>query len=501
MAVRILAPMVLFAVVSTVPGCASPPSGDPGPRDAADPVALLGHVDVLAHDSMKGRATPSDELEDAARHVASRFDALGLSPGGDEGGYFARFPLAHRTVDPSRSYLVVGGDTLALGPDFRRYGGAPPFRPGVIEAPVLLAQGPISGELPAVVDGAIVIVDRAPGTSQVAFRSVVGFASSGARAVFGGMDSSDAEWSEGSGPSSLASRVDPLYTPSGATTRRPSVSFYHVRDRALERIYSARGVGVSLPPVSDPDSLVLHDLGRGQLVMEMRTDSTVWSPNVIGVLPGADPDLSKEYVVLAAHLDGLGTAPGSGEILNGADDNASGVAVLLEVARMLAQGPRPLRTVLFAAVSGEEIGLVGSAHLAAHLTRPPLRAHAAISMDMVGRWWEDRVVMASELGSDLIYPALQGALMKAPELGVTLWDAARVDAEFPGAGLTARSDHASFAEQGIPSLHLFTSGLHDDYHQASDDVQGVDVETMTTVATMAALLVRALASPEGSSQR
>lgn len=467
-------------------------------RPAVDADALIAHVAVLAHDSMAGRASPSPELELAAEYVADRFRSYGLLPGGDHGTYMARYPVVHATVDPAASSLTAGGSSLEFSRDYHRAGGAPPFRPGVIEGPLILVEGPLVDDELDSLEGAIVVVDRAPGDDRVSFRTVVRIASAGARAVFTGSRLGADEWADRTGPASLPSRVDPAFDAPRSGGRGPSVSFYEVRDAALESFLASQGVDVAKLRNAEPETFEERELGRARIATTLRPDSIGWPPNVVGVLQGSDPTLANEYVTLLAHVDGLGLAPGSGEILNGADDNASGVAVLLEVARVLSAGPRPARSVLFAVVSGEEIGLLGSAYLAPRLTRPPLRTRAVISMDMLGRWWESGVVMGMPLGeADALWTALEQTVAASPDLGVTLWDSDDVEVAFPGSGLPTRSDHASFADEGVPSMLLFTSGLHDDYHQSTDDTGGVDPDAMSVAGELVARLVGSIASEAG----
>src|SRR5205814_5245044 len=114
-------------------------------------------------------------------------------------------------------------------------------------------------------------------------------------------------------------------------------------------------------------------------------------PNIVGILPGSDPHLAREYVVVVAHLDHLGTAGrgcqavGADSICNGADDNASGSAGLLALAEAVASGPRPLRSMLFLSVSGEERGLLGSRYFAAPATVPGERIVGLVDLDMISR--------------------------------------------------------------------------------------------------------------------
>jgi hypothetical protein len=203
--------------------------------------------------------------------------------------------------------------------------------------------------------------------------------------------------------------------------------------------------------------------------------------NVLGLLPGADP--AAGCVVVGAHYDHLGfggdtsLAPGRHEVHPGADDNASGVAALLAVARAMAADPAPRRTVLFAAFSGEELGLLGSSHLVKAPPRacPVEATQLMVNLDMVGRAQGGRVYVE---GAD----TAQGgrgrveALAKAPpSLPLTL--------AFGGDGY-GPSDHTSFYAKGVPVVFLFT-GAHADYHRPSDTADKVNPEGLAAVAKLA----------------
>lgn len=210
--------------------------------------------------------------------------------------------------------------------------------------------------------------------------------------------------------------------------------------------------------------------------------------NVAGVLPG-DGSTDK-IVVVGAHMDhlGLGTshslAPGERAVHNGADDNASGVAVMLETCEALATVPvheRPY-DLMCVAFGAEEMGLLGSKHFVETLD-PAVRGRivAMLNFDMVGRLTEDGVIVAG-VGTSSVWPDL---------IDETRGDL-RVKSSEDGYG---PSDHGSFYEQKIPVLHFFT-GPHEDYHKPSDDIEKIDFEGAAGVGTMAYRIVRSLMADE-----
>lgn len=208
--------------------------------------------------------------------------------------------------------------------------------------------------------------------------------------------------------------------------------------------------------------------------------------NVIGVLRGRDARLAEEVIVVGAHYDhvGLGDrhATGApGQVHNGADDNASGIAALLEMASIAARTGGFPRTVVFVAFAGEEIGLLGSAHYVAHPTLPLERTVAMINLDMVGRP-RGRILVTG-----LEPPLVHADEVKALRAMTTI--ELRPTAELYGAG---SSDDSSFAARRIPTI-VFFSGFHEDYHRPSDDWQRIEPEGGVEVAKIALALVRRLA--------
>jgi hypothetical protein len=210
--------------------------------------------------------------------------------------------------------------------------------------------------------------------------------------------------------------------------------------------------------------------------------------NVIGVLPGRDPVLRNEIIVVGAHYDHLGMGgSGSGaldpdvknQVHNGADDNASGTAALIHIAARLAQQP-PARTIVFIAFSGEELGLLGSAYYVKHPLYPLPSTEAMVNMDMVGRLRNKRlIVYGIETAKE--FPALLDSLN---------WYAG-FDLKKSGDGY-GPSDQQSFFFAKRPVQHNITH-QHEDYHPASDDWDKINPEGLVRVADFTASIVRALA--------
>ena len=208
--------------------------------------------------------------------------------------------------------------------------------------------------------------------------------------------------------------------------------------------------------------------------------------NVLGVIRGADPALKHEYVLVDGHYDHLGIGrPVNGDsIYNGADDDASGVTAVLEIARQMMRGPRPKRTVVFAAMIGEEVGLLGTNWYIAHPAIPLEKMAANLEIEMIGR-----------------PDSLAGGVGKA---WLTGYERSNMGDELAAAGIPIvpdkrpdqhffeRSDNIAFARRGIPAHTLSTFNLHKDYHQPSDDIGKVDFRHMAGVINAGARAVRLL---------
>lgn len=211
----------------------------------------------------------------------------------------------------------------------------------------------------------------------------------------------------------------------------------------------------------------------------------VASQNVVAMIPGSDPTLRGEYVVVGAHYDHLGRSAASAldpaakdAIRNGADDNASGTAAVMELARLFAVRPAR-RSIVVVSFSGEELGLLGSQWFVEHSPVPLESVGAMVNFDMVGRLRNAKLIVygvatATEL------PAIVDSANVAPRLTIS--------AVGDGFG---PSDHSSFYAKGIPVLHFFTD-LHDDYHRATDDIERIDAGGEARVVALAERVVRAI---------
>jgi hypothetical protein len=209
--------------------------------------------------------------------------------------------------------------------------------------------------------------------------------------------------------------------------------------------------------------------------------------NMIGVVKGSDPVLSDQVVVIAAHYDhlGIGTPVNGDSIYNGADDDASGVTAVLEIARSMVSGPHPKRTVVFIATTGEEEGTLGTQWYVRHPEFPLSKMVAEMEVEMIGR--PDSLAGGSGKGWLTGYDrSTMGDMLKAA--GVPI-----VPDPYPQMHFFERSDNIVFAEMGIPAHTLSSYNLHSDYHQPSDDVSRIDFVHLTGVIRAGAMAARILA--------
>ena len=212
----------------------------------------------------------------------------------------------------------------------------------------------------------------------------------------------------------------------------------------------------------------------------------VQAMNVVGMIKGSDAALTNEYVLIDAHYDhlGVGRAVNGDSIYNGADDDASGVVAVLEIARQFMQGAAPKRTMVFMATTGEERGLLGTRWYIAHPVIPLERMAANLEIEMIGR--PDSLAGGPGRAWLTGYErsTMGDALAKA---GIPIVPDRRLDQQF-----FQRSDNIAFAQAGIPAHTLSSFNLHTDYHRPSDDVSRVDFDHMAAVINAAAKAARLL---------
>lgn len=498
---------------------------------AIRPEALRSHVAFLADDLLEGRGTATRGHEIAARYVAAQFEALGLEPAGTGGTWFQKVPLRRTELVTERSTLGLtsGGvvHELAAGSDFVMVPDALREQAEVAAGVVYVGFGITAPELKhddyagtdvhgkvvalllgapasfpndqrayyssrqlkaetAVARGAVGLLFILPPEEEKRFP----FARVAEMLQAGTMHWMDEHGNPDGAPASLRGRA--------LLSREGAKALFAGSPGALDEAFKNAAAGKSGP-------LALRVEARLQTVSR---HTTVESPNVLALLRGSDPALAKEHVVLSAHLDhlGIGPAKDGDAIYNGAFDNASGTAGVLEIARAFTALPhRPRRSILFAAVTAEEKGLLGAEYFTRYPTVPIQGIVADLNLDMFLTLFpvKDVVVFGGEHSS----------------LGVVVKEAAdRLGLEvspdpFPEEVVFIRADHYAFVRRGIPAVTLscglksadpkidggalFRRWIGTVYHSPKDDMaQPMDFESAAKIARLYFLMADEVADAD-----
>jgi hypothetical protein len=493
------------------------------------PQAIAAHMRFLADDLLEGRRVATRGHDIAAKYVAVQFEALGLQPAGTGGGYFQVVPLRRLTKDESACSVAISraGRTtnLTYGTDFlagfrgeNQEVTAPVAFVGFgVTAPELgyddYAGIDVHGKIVALLAGAPATFphdQRAYYSSPWnRFKSAAAHGAVGVLAIFPPEMEKMFPWE-------LATRQDRISTLTwvdesgrphralpeirgiGALSRKGAEQLFEGAPKSLEEVFKTAENG-------KPQSFDLPV--QASLRTAGRFESTE-SPNVAAVLVGSDPRLRDEYVVLSAHLDHLGIGePIAGDaIYNGAYDNASGIAIMLEVANAFTHLPSPpKRSILFLATTGEEAGLQGSDFFANHPTVPIDRIVADVNLDMF--------LMLHPLRDVIAFGAEHSSLLRTVEEATGRLGIAITPDPFPEQVMFIRSDHYSFVQQGVPAISLsggfqtsdpavdgqaqWAKWTQERYHHPSDDMnQEMDFQAGARFAQLNFLITYSLAEDD-----
>lgn len=436
------------------------PSGRAEYKISAD--SLYRHISVLADDSLEGRETGEPGEWKAADYIITVFQALGLEPKGDDGGYRQAFEFTKAIVRSKKNRLAVNGSELEIDEEFL------PLKQSASKSFSFDEVVPVGYGITdddgfhddyegLEVAGKAVLVSRfAPpegeGNPHVDYEkhsSIIDKVRNALEHEASGVFMYTPE-----------DHDDTLMGMGGAThVSARDVPVVFLRRRAFEKL------GLSLT-----DPAVFSAEGETDLVRVRDTGF-----NVVGYLPGQ----TDTTIVIGAHYDHLGYGgPGSGSrylgterlIHNGADDNGSGTAAMLELARYYAShGDQNHHSMLFMGFSGEEKGLLGSGHWVKNPTIDKEKIMMMVNMDMIGRLrGEDKGLAIFGTGTSAEFEAYFDTL-------------SHEDIKLTGKESgTGPSDHTSFYNQGIPVLGFFT-GAHEDYHKPEDDIDGIDYDGILLV--------------------
>lgn len=453
------------------------------------PADVQRRIGILADDSMRGRITPSPQLEQVAAYIAGEFRRLGLRPGGDNGTFQQRYTIRRTQIDTTSFAMVMGRGAhghWALGRDAYLRAGPVPEAP--LSGPVVLMVGMPADQAHPFGDvslsGAIVlqVVPSRVRTSAL-LPTIAKAAAAGARGWITVTDRNAGFFAQ------LVSgtRATRLELVGGAPEADATIPVVEVLGGSAASVLTA--AGEDLAALRASTTPVVRALGGVTSTINVRRTvlSEQTAPNVIGILEGSDPQLRGEYVFFTAHMDHIGTvadayqcrAAGADSTCNGADDDASGTTGVLELAEAFAtMNPRPRRSLVFMTVSGEERGLWGSEYYSEHPTLPLANTVADLNIDMIGRNWRDTIVVIGKEHSSLGEVANR-VTTEHPELNMQL-----VDDRWPDQRFYFRSDHYNFARKGVPILFFF-NGVHADYHRATDSPDKIDAEKEARIIRMA----------------
>ncbi len=456
---------------------------------------------TLAGPGFEGRGTGQPGFEKAANYVAAHFKALGLEARGQDGTYFQHVPWTTTKVVAEKTFLKFtrnGADAVTIPAD--RLGGSAadastsgdvvllcvdvPAAPPRSEGGRRTVQMPnIEGLAELDLKGKVVLVhvrqagDDATRNPFSTFAVQQALQGKEAAAVVMTQRQTPPGGMTGRAGAGRGGRANPA---AGGARRMPAQPTIGGDD--LAAVLAAAGLtveGLAKAAVATPLPL------QAQLSIGVE-EANAPAMNVFAVLPGSDAAKKDEYVVIGSHLDHLGRRGDT--ISPGADDDGSGTTGVLAVAQMFAKNKvRPARSVLFVCFSGEENGLIGSRFFADNCPIPLSSIVAELQMDMIGRDEEenmegDKGELAENnrntvhlVGTKKLAPSLHDLCLAANQT-------AGFEIEYDQEGMFGRSDHANFAQKGVPVAFFFT-GLHRDYHQPSDTPDKIHYEKLLRIAT------------------
>ncbi len=402
---------------------------------------VRAELGFLASDAMQGRGSGSLFEHVAAEYIGSQFMQFGLEPAGEPGwngqpSFVQTVTFSRQTFDGPIT-IKYGSTTLTNGKEFvtLRAGGAA-----------------IGGPLQKLTAG----VAPAPGSAVLLPKS----SQEDANALFQEMQRA------GGGASIVMVEEIPAVRNNWASMASRRLGFTSTgTGRPSAVVILSKEAAAAISALADGTQIDF----AGQLAPV--APQNTW--NAIGKLTGSDPKLSSEVILLSSHLDHLGVrsnAPTDDKIYNGADDDASGTVAVLEMARELARGKRPKRTVYFVCFGSEESGGFGANYFVNNLPFPKDKLVANLEFEMIGR--ADAAVKPDELWLTGYERSNLG-----PELAKR--GAKLVQDPHPEQNFFQRSDNITLARQGIIAHTVSSFGLHKDYHQASDELKTIDFAHMT----------------------
>ncbi len=483
---------------------------------------LRNHIFFLASDFLKGRVATSPEYEIAAQYVGTQFAAAGLEPGikNEDGSltYYQGVPFVKTVYNDKLEWeLKVNGTekTLIHKEDFKiirgsqlDYENLPLVWAGYgISEPDYkwddLADLDLEGKIAVLLAGAPMKKGNPvlPAEIHEKYASARGYqlkiygelrSKGAAGVILVDLDgSTEIDFNELQSSFSKERVALQANENSNRNRRRSFPSTYMVKPEFLQTIL---GTGKN-NPLDNPDNILKNYKPQNldgiilNAKVEILTEDVFPSNNVVGIVPGTDPVLKNEYIVVGAHLDHV--RPRNGEICNGADDNASGSSGVMEIAEAVAMNPGK-RSVVFITYTAEEMGLIGSRYFIGSDAFPKDQIKFNINMDMIGRTSpKNEESRAHYVVTNQRYLDQISSFITEMNQGITdfpfIFDN---DQNSPGG-----SDHQSFIGVDIPAFFFF-SGLHPDLHQPGDDAEKIDYAKAESICRLGYLMTQKLANME-----
>ncbi|MBD0326421.1 MAG: M28 family peptidase [Pyrinomonadaceae bacterium] len=445
---------------------------------------------ALAAKEMEGRGTAQPGGDRAANYIAERFAKLGLKPLGDGGTFLQAIKFRSSQALPESSFKA-GDATLKFGDEFIP---APPYTAEQSDASggiVFISYGVVSPEMKRDdlagldVKGKVVVMlsGRPKNVDEAAWKKVGGGMERGGDLIRRGASALVI--------AGVGTKEQPFSVISSYLTRRlvsladaPEIPFkippiVLASDAGMEKLFAGTGMtyAQALEKAQNGEA-VSRDLNKQATIsVRVRKEASTGS-NVVGILEGSDPKLKEQAVVYTAHYDAYGI-DAQGRIFPGAADNALGVAEILAIAEAFAKSPKPKRSVIFLAVTGEEHGLLGAEYWVNHPTWPLNKVAANLNFDGIGT--EVYAPVKTIVGYGAEYSEL-GALMEAV---TTATGGKTAPDPVPEEKVFTRSDHYAFVKKGVPALMLLggpegdaamwiaraKKWMETDYHQPTDVIR------------------------------
>jgi len=520
---RLLVPVLLVAGCLVTLAAAGRPAA--APTDVISVGGLERRLRFIASDALEGRESLSPGFRAAAEYLASELSGLGLTPRGDDGSFLQHVTMRRTSVDPATTTVEVAGQTFKFGDDLlARGGGSAGGRVVYVGHGYRIPSKNVDPFADVEVNDAVLLVlsGTPPGVSSRELRTLKkgvdwwgpedNARALGARGVIRVPGSEDlTNWQrtrerQTSRGTLVVDRLTPDEAPVPVVTAGPRLLGVLLRGEREDAERLRQRAQTGEPGVS----FALTASKRVTLAVGARVarEDTF---NVVASVEGTDPVLRSEFIALGAHLDHIGlradrthSGGASGDkpakvpsvdqdvINNGADDDGSGVVALVEMAAAAMRGPALKRSLLFVWHTGEESGGWGARYLTAFPPVPIDRIVAQLNLDMIGRSrrpGDDSAGNRDLTGPDEVYlvgasrlsRALAGTVASVNHAYLNLTLNPKYDDPADPERIYERSDHYEYARKGIP-VAFFFSGLHEDYHRPSDEIDRIDFVKLQKIA-------------------